>query len=213
MVASSSAGFLSSMTARGRPLTKSTMSGAAFVLVFSVTVNWLTASQSLAVWILEVDDARLAHRGWSRRCDGYSTVTPFTSRRWKARLRASRVGPAGWVSLRKASSRAGTGELGVEVGEGIAQPLFQKPHGRSRSVQGLGASGAMSGPCMTVQPIVCQPVEGDLFDVGFGEGGHGKSHGLTTSTSRAAKSLTLRVARMRPCVAAVPTIRASGRWR
>ena len=43
-VASSSAAFLNSMMPSGRPLRKSTISGRR-VFLFSVTVNWLTASQ------------------------------------------------------------------------------------------------------------------------------------------------------------------------
>ncbi len=46
MVAFSSAAFFSSMTASGRPLTKSTMSGRR-ACSSSTTVNWFTASQSL----------------------------------------------------------------------------------------------------------------------------------------------------------------------
>ena len=58
IVACSSAGFLSSMTASGRPLTNSTTSGRRSCPP-STTVNWLTASQSLASGSLEVDDLRL----------------------------------------------------------------------------------------------------------------------------------------------------------
>lgn len=46
-------------------------------------------------------------RAWTPRIAlRYSTVTPSTSTRWKARLRASGVEPPGLVSLRNASSRA-----------------------------------------------------------------------------------------------------------
>ena len=46
MVASSSAGFFNSMTPRGRPL-RNRMTSGWRVFRFSVTVKWLTASQSL----------------------------------------------------------------------------------------------------------------------------------------------------------------------
>ena len=45
-VASASVGFLSSITPSGSPLTNSTTSGRRSIL-FSTTVSWLTASQSL----------------------------------------------------------------------------------------------------------------------------------------------------------------------
>lgn len=43
----------------------------------------------------------------------YSTVTPSTSSRWTARLRASTVGPSGRISFRNASSRASAGSSGL----------------------------------------------------------------------------------------------------
>ena len=57
-MAFSSAAFFNSMTASGRPLTNSTMSGRR-VCWPSATVNWLTASQSLLSGIVEIDDPRL----------------------------------------------------------------------------------------------------------------------------------------------------------
>ena len=54
IVASSSAAFFSSMTPSGRPLTKTTMSGRRLCWP-SMTVNWLTASQSLLRGVVEVD--------------------------------------------------------------------------------------------------------------------------------------------------------------
>ena len=77
MVASSSAGFFSSTTPSGMPLMNSTMS-ARRVLWFSVTVNWLTASQSLLSGV---------SKSISRTCAPlivpssarYSMMTPCTS--------------------------------------------------------------------------------------------------------------------------------------
>ena len=63
MVASSSAGFFSSMTPKGRPLRNRTMSGRR-VFRFSVTVNWLTASQSLLSGL-----SKLMTWAWSPRMD------------------------------------------------------------------------------------------------------------------------------------------------
>ena len=77
MVASSSAGFFSSMTPRGRPLTNSTTSGLR-VFPSSVTVNWLTASQSLLAGL-----SKSMTRTWSPRTrpseSRYSISTPLTS--------------------------------------------------------------------------------------------------------------------------------------
>ena len=93
IVAFSSAAFFSSITASGRPLTKSTTSGRR-VCLFSTTVNWLTASQSLLSG---------SSKSSTRACAPpiepsgvrYSTVTPSTSRRCTARLRADSVGALG----------------------------------------------------------------------------------------------------------------------
>ena len=107
MVTSSSAGFLSSMTPRGNPFTNSTTSGLR-VFRFSMTVNGLTASQSLAAEspksITRTSSPRMAPS-----TARYSTVTPLAGIRWNARLRASRVEPWGRVSLRKASPSADGG--------------------------------------------------------------------------------------------------------
>ena len=58
MVASASVGFLSSITPSGSPFTNSTTSGRRSIL-FSTTVNWLTASQALLGRIVEIDDSGL----------------------------------------------------------------------------------------------------------------------------------------------------------
>ena len=79
MVASSSAGFFSSITPRGRPFTNSTTSGRR-VCLFSVTVNWFTASQSLAV-----GSSKSTTRTCAPRIEPssvrYSTVTPQANMR------------------------------------------------------------------------------------------------------------------------------------
>ena len=85
MVASSSAGFLSSITASGRPLTKSTTSARRLCL-FSTTANWLTASQSLLAGSSKSSTRACAPR-IAPSAERYSTVTPSTSMRWSARLR------------------------------------------------------------------------------------------------------------------------------
>ena len=110
MVAFSSAGFFSSITASGRPLTKSTTSGRR-VCLFSTTVNWLTASQSLFVGVVEVDHPRL------RAAD--RAVRPAVLDRHaihqhpvQARLRATSSAPSGRVSLRKALQGLG-GQSGL----------------------------------------------------------------------------------------------------
>ena len=77
MVASSSAGFFSSITPSGSPFTNSTTSGLR-VFLFSVTVNWLTASQSFPAGL-----SKSITRTRSPRTDPpvslYSISTPFTS--------------------------------------------------------------------------------------------------------------------------------------
>ena len=107
MVALSSAGFLSSMTASGRPLTNTTMSGRR-VFPFSETVNWLMPDHVLAS-----GSSKSIARAWAPRTapsgSRYSTFTPSITMRWKERLRASSVAPSGRVSLRSASSSASSG--------------------------------------------------------------------------------------------------------
>jgi hypothetical protein len=82
------------------------------VCLLSLTVNWLTASQSSFS-----GSSKSITLAWAPAMDPsgrrYSTVTPFTSRRWSARLRASSVGPSDRVSLRKASSSASGGNVGL----------------------------------------------------------------------------------------------------
>ena len=111
IVASSSAGFFSSMTPSGRPFKNSTTS-ARRVLWPSVTVNWFTASQSLA---------SASSKSITRACAPrivpsevrYSTVTPSTSIRWKARFLVSHCRALRRVNLRKASSSTSAGRSGL----------------------------------------------------------------------------------------------------
>ncbi len=110
MVASASVGFLSSITPSGSPFTNSTTSGRRSIL-FSTTVNWLTACQSLLAG---------SSKSMTRACaprtlppSRYSTVTPSTTMRWNARLRASSVAPSGWVSRRTALPSASPGNSGL----------------------------------------------------------------------------------------------------
>ena len=107
---------------QGRPLTKSTTSGRRWFW-FSVTVNWLTASQSLADQLSKSMTWACSPR-MAPSPDRYSTLTPFSNMRWKARLRTSSVAPSGCVSLRRASSKADAGTQD-EPGYRPPQPPFQ----------------------------------------------------------------------------------------
>jgi hypothetical protein len=77
MVACSSAGFFSSMTASGRPFTNRTTSGRR-VWRFSTTVNWFTASQSLFPGSSK-STTRACAPAMEPSGRRYSTVTPSTS--------------------------------------------------------------------------------------------------------------------------------------
>ena len=101
--------------------------------------------------------------------------------RWKARFWASSVAPSGRVSLRKASSSASAGRCGFNCGQGIAQPLRQH-HVAVIAPLRTRPIGSDVGSMGHLPADIRQPVEGDLFDIGFGEGGHGEVQGLKTST-------------------------------
>ena len=75
----------------------------------------------------------------------WSTVTPSTSRRCRARLRMMSSAPSGRVNLPKASSSASGGRRRVEPCERIAQPLRQDdlPVVTGSAV---GSPGAISAP-------------------------------------------------------------------
>ena len=77
IVASSSAGFFSSITPSGSPLTNSTTSGRR-VFRFSVTVSWFTASQSLLTRFSK-SMTRTTSPRTAPPASRYSTSTPFTT--------------------------------------------------------------------------------------------------------------------------------------
>jgi hypothetical protein len=110
-VAFSAAAFFSSSTASGRPFTTSTTSSRR-VCLFSTTLNWFTASQSLPAGSSK-SIARACAPRMLPAASRYSTVTPSTSRRCSARLRTMRSAPSGRVSLRKASSKVSAGSEGL----------------------------------------------------------------------------------------------------
>ena len=99
-------------------------------------------------------------------------------------------------------------KIGVEAGEGIAETLGQydiavigalSVRRAGRDVRAVGHTPAE----------VVQPSQGRLLDIAFGEGGHGASQGLKTSTSRRPKSAALRVATARSWALAIPATKAS----
>ena len=168
IVAFSSAGFFSSITPSGSPLTKITMSARRLCPCGPTTVNWLTASQSL----LSGSSKSITRAGApaidpsARR---YSTVTPSTSIRWTARLRSISDGPSARTILRKASSRASCGRSGFS-----RTSASRRRHSRttSRYVGSLrsapGWPMAMLGPWATEKPDG-EPGQGSLFDGRLGE--------------------------------------------
>ena len=194
----------------GQPVEEEHDVGAARVPVLT-DAELVDREPVVGVRVLEIDDARLcaADRAVLR---GVFDCDAIYEQAVEGAVAGFQGGAYGAGELAECVIERRGGEFGVEVGEGVAQPLFQD----DLSVAGAFGGWRVGGD---VRPVCdgpaggLQPVERGLLDVGFGEGGHGNSHGLTTSASRAAKSLTLRVARMSPCVAAVPAIRASGRCR
>ena len=88
-VAFSSAAFFSSMTTSGKLLTNSTTSGR-LLMPFSMTVNWLTARNSLLAGSSKSTSQTRSPRSWP----SLWTVTgmPSVSRRWNASLLAMRSG-------------------------------------------------------------------------------------------------------------------------
>ena len=129
MVAFSSAGFLSSMMTRGQAVDEQNHVRPAGVLVLCHG-ELVDHQPVVVVWLSEIDHLACAPamEPSGRR---YSTGTPSTSMRWKARLRVSSVGPSGRLSLRKASSSASAGSVGFNR-EGHAEPLFQSDLAESR---------------------------------------------------------------------------------
>ena len=143
MVAFSSAAFFSSITASGRPLTNSTMSGRRLCL-FSTTVNWLTASQSLFAGSSKSITRACAPR-MVPSASRYSTVTPSTSRRWSARLCDEQVGAFGPGQLAEGVVQGLGRQRRVEPRERVAQTLRQD-HLAVVVALGAGSPGAISAP-------------------------------------------------------------------
>ena len=100
------------------------------------------------------------------------------------------------VQLAKGVVESIGSQCGVAFGQGILQAQFQDY---------LPVVGTLSAECIRsdvgtmgdVPTEAFEPVESGFLDVGFGDGGHGVSQGLTTFTSKPSKSLTLRVAMVR----------------
>ena len=64
----------------------------------------------------------------------------------------------------------------------------------------------MSGLVCAAPAQVGQPVDRRVFDIGFGEGGHGVSQGLTMATPKPTKCLTFLVATDNLFASAVPVL-------
>ena len=98
MSAASSAGFFSSISTSGKPLTNSTMSGRR-VWCGPLIVNWLTAQHSLrpgsAQSTRRTKSPTVSPSRW------YCTGTPATSSLWNARLADN------WAGTPKSSTAAG----------------------------------------------------------------------------------------------------------
>ena len=92
--------------------------------------------------------------------------------------------------------QGGGGQGGVELGQRVPQPALQH-HLAVVVALGGGRAGRDVRAVGDAPALGSQPAEGGVFDVGFGEGGHGAFQGLTTSISRPSKSATLRVATAR----------------
>ena len=169
MVASSSAGFLSSMTPRGRPLTNSTTSGRR-VFLFSATVSWLTASQSLRSGLSKSIDPRLrpAHGPAGRPMLHRDAVDEHAMEGAVAGLQRR--------PLRASQPAQGVvqcvgGQVRVELGECVPQPPLQhhlpvvaafRVRRIRRDVRPVGSPPADA----------LQPRQSGLFNVCFGNDGH-----------------------------------------
>ena len=127
-MASSSAGFLSSMIPSGRPLTNSTTSGRR-VFRFSVTVNWLTARKSLLARL-----SKSMTRTWAprmapmlRQLTGRSVLHRHTVHQHPVEGAVAgfkgRAFGAGQLAEGILQRRGGQG--GVQFGEGVPQPPLQ----------------------------------------------------------------------------------------
>ena len=132
-----SAGFFSSISTSGRPLTNRMMSGRR-VWCGPVMENWLTASHSL-----RAGSAQSTRRTKSPRVSPscwYCTGTPVTSSRWNCRLAASSTGvPRSSTCLTRIVARR-LRHVGVQRGDGLAQALDQQ-HLAVVGALGCGAVG------------------------------------------------------------------------
>ena len=143
--------------------------------LFSTTVNWLTASQSFASGVSKSTTRTCAPRTVPSGST-YSTVTPSTSMRWKARLRASTVAPVGRISRRCASCERIVGKARIEPGERGSQATVKHDlcivgaFSRRRVRRDVRAMD--DGP---TEPR--EPLEGDGFNSGLGDPGWRHSYG------------------------------------
>src|SRR3989442_14354060 len=123
MVAFSSAGFLSSMTANASPLTNSNTSGRR-VCCPSDTVNWFTATQ-----LLLLGSSKSNTRGCAPAIEPslrrYSTVMPSTSIRWTIRFLSTREGGIDASDLPKCVFERLGRQRWIKAGEGLTQRIFQ----------------------------------------------------------------------------------------
>ena len=135
--------------------------------LFSATVNWLTASQSLLRRIVEVDHARLRAADVAVAAR-YSTVTPSTSRRCIARLRRDQLRALRPRELAEGVLERFGGQRRIEPGQRVAQSLRQHhlavvaPLGREhvrRDVRTVGDPPADA----------FQPGESGVLDDGLGD--------------------------------------------
>ena len=90
-------------------------------------------------------------------------------------------GPLRAGQLAKGIAQRLGGQVPVQLGQGIAQPLRQH-HLAVIGPLRIRPIGSNVGSVGHLPADIRQPVEGDLLDVGFGEGGHGEVQGLKTST-------------------------------
>ena len=125
MVASSSAGFFSSMTPRGRPLTNRTTSGLR-VFRSSATVNWLTAQPVVVDGFVEIDDPSQVSAHASIRIPIFNlhTIYQHTVKGAVAGFEGRAFGP-GQLAIGVVQCRRG--QAGVQFGEGVPQPSPQNP--------------------------------------------------------------------------------------
>ena len=170
MVAFSSAGFFSSITASGSPLTNSTTSGRRVCWPFGHG-ELVDGQPVVVVRARRSRSPAPARRRWSHRRGGTPPSTPSTSIRCRARLRSIRDGASARVSLRKASSSASGGSSGLSRDERLPQASLQH-HVAVVRVAALGRR-LPRRDLRAVQDRVAQrlqPGEGGVFDDGFGEG-------------------------------------------